>query len=122
MAVNLRRGLLRTWVVASVLWVVGASIGAYFVLRDEVAVLTGERPASQGVIKCDETTDQALRPLCDFQGQLQETIRKLDEPRYIERREEAWANIGWGAAAVVGPPILVLLFTSAGLWVIRGFR
>lgn len=106
----------------SILWIVGASAGAYFVLRDDFTALASERPASQGLIRCDETTDPALRPLCDFQDQLQATIRKLDEPRYLQRREEAWSNIRWGAAAVVGPPVVLLLTALAGLWVIRGFR
>lgn len=122
MGINLRRGLLRTWVVGSVVWIVRASFVAYGQLQEDFAVLSGDQPAAQQLIKCDETTDQSLRPLCDFQDQLSGAIRKLDEPRYIERRKQAWSHIRLGAAAVIGPPILTLLVVSAGFWVIRGFR
>jgi len=122
MAVNVGRGLMRLAAVVSVVWVVGAATGAYFVLRDDIEALTGERPGAQKVLKCDESTDPALRPLCDFQDRVRESILKLDEPRFAERRKQAWSNVALGGLFVIGPPVLLFLIAAAGSWVIRGFR
>jgi hypothetical protein len=122
MALNLRRGLFRMWVVASILWVVGATIGAYFLFEEDIAVLRNERSAPPEWIRCTEKTDDAFRPLCDLQNEVRETIRKLDREQFIERRKVARLNILWAGLLIAGPPILAFLLVGAFFWVIRGFR
>jgi len=122
MALNLRRGLFRIWVVASILWIVGATIGEYLLFEEDIAVLRSERSVPPEWIRCTEKTDDAFRPLCDLQNEVRETIRKLDRPQFAERQQEARSNILLAGLLIAGPPILVFLLVGAASWVIRGFR
>ena len=122
MAQNLHRGLFRTWVFLSGLWIVGAAIGASILLQDEIALLRSDAPDAPELIRCTEATDEALRPLCELQKELQATIRRIDRPQYVERRNAAWNAVGWAGAVVIAPPVVIFLLLAGFLWVVRGFR
>jgi hypothetical protein len=121
MAQNLRRGLYRTWVFLSVLWILGASIGAAVLLQEEIGLLRRDAPEAPELIRCTDETDDALRPLCELQKELQARLREFDRPQYLEDRDAAWRSVGWAALAVFGPPVVGFCLLAGAFWVIRGF-
>lgn len=122
MSVNLHRGLWRSWIVFSVLWVLGSGIWGYSHYKDDIALLRSEQEAPPEIVKCGAATDDALRPLCDLQSEFRAALKKIDEPRYLERRDEARSNLIRGGAIILAPPLVILLLIGTALWVVRGFR
>lgn len=91
----MRRGMLRLWVVASVVWMAGASWHLY--QRSE------EAADSSLTISLNDETQLHI----DAGG-----MRKQDKNEVKMQQ----------AALVVLPPLLLLVVGFGGLWLVRGFR
>jgi hypothetical protein len=101
MAIPWKRGLFRTWVLFAVVWI---GYGAYAVLTD-----TGIPSLTKGC--------EVLR---EFRADA--TGKALGD----EEVAQCWGRWSEDKVAIVermfGPPLLLLVVGSIGLWVLRGFR
>ena len=97
MALRVARGLLRLWLVLSVLWIAGVGIHAWW------AIPLYENPISWGAIPVEPLSDAPPLP---------------DAPWIIEQR----AAIRFAILLALVPPAFVLALGWALAWALKGFR
>ena len=118
MQINIRRGLIRAWIVGSVLWL---GFGIVF-LRPLTHIETLlSKPGTitvKGVNDCMFLPDKLAKARC-MKAQAIENAR---ERLRIERVKTAKAELQFIALITLFPPIGVLAFGFVGGWVLRGFR
>ena len=102
---NVRRGLLRLWVVFSIAWIIAVGVHAYSVWPTTIGRLWPAYQADVGAAPVVQTERPAAEELL---GRLQRGIA-----RAIIRPHLEWA---------FGAPIAVLIIGAALGWAIAGFR
>jgi hypothetical protein len=111
---NVTRGLLRLWIVVSVMWAVGAGSVVWW---EEI----GARHLSElGTKQCDP-------PDWVFNSRTQECLPEwalqMKEPSDPDAYLRVQRNVlGYAALAALLPPIAVLIIGASLVWVVRGFR
>ena len=142
-APNWRRGLRRTWIALSLLWIVSSVVVQWNVAREHHPFTghyvhqsdrSGFRPktfvegdrevldeaVSRGIAEVITFPDGTLLIAASDVGRerLREIARQFWEERW-SRRAPVLARV---AAVALVPPLALLLLTFAGLWVAEGFR
>ncbi|PHK92949.1 hypothetical protein CR162_21190 [Pseudoroseomonas rhizosphaerae] len=144
MAFDIRRGLLRAWVLLSFLWVLYVGVLGFREVKEEwapgieqAAIIDGDNMAA---VPCEAAPTghtkiegfgrtYCLLPVLEFRRQNIE-YRDLDYNEVIRRSyQRVGLHFGWRydstkmlAAFALIPPILLLALGAAVVWVIRGFR
>jgi hypothetical protein len=144
--VNIRRGLLRLWVVATVLWMVPA----WWLEQDELAA-TREAPPELAsfpsslppdftmtqiskppdaskflIVSPDGHKFELTGPKDSAIAQAAQAFRRRypdlfsDNPR--NQRVADWTRRWFALSVVLFPPLVALVFGAALTWAIRGFR
>jgi hypothetical protein len=150
MKMNVRKGLLRLWIVGSILFVICAFAVSYSFLREEFRIANTDYDAmakeiggsslvptdcgrARGVLGTDYSETQNL---CWYKS---EDFRRL-YPEYKDLSDKAlseklyekagqplkhvhpWESIGKVAGVAFGVPVIVLLIGLSLLWALSGFR
>jgi hypothetical protein len=100
---NLRRGLLRLWLVLSIGWIIAGGVHAYSLWPEPVGPWTAY---------------QALEWSYPVTKELPTTGDLIDE---VAQRRERWivqSHLEWA----FGPPLAILIIGGALGWAIAGFR
>jgi hypothetical protein len=111
---NIRRGMFRVWVVASIAW---ATTVGVVIIPD---VVPKQAQQTKGIPDEGLTYEEA------FYHVPPEEVRKSSEPvgltweQYTKQKqiEETWRAMVWTAA----PPLGLLIAWFTGAWIARGFR
>ena len=111
--INVRRGLLRLWVVFSIGWIIAVGVHAYSVWPTNIGGLWTAYQALVGaapVVPKETPTVEELR-----ESRRQELLRRIERSiaRSVIRPHLQWA---------FGAPIAVLIIGAALGWAIAGFR
>ena len=114
------RGLLRLWLVLSVLWVGGVGVTTWWTLPLDLCAT----PPSGGLHHCEANDVIAAGPNVDLVKPAANSTSEFDptKPYRIPFDDLRRTQIKFGAAAAVLPPILVLAVGSGFVWAFRGFR
>ena len=116
---NLRRGLLRTWIVVSALWILFVVVSGWTQLSEVFAPV--EPPAGQGAV--------ALSPgpyACWATRHPDNPYAFVSGPTAPTSLVDAWRQCVvykmHTPLDALGPPVALLVFGYVAAWVIRGFR
>ncbi len=100
---NWKRGILRLWVIISLLWLLAAT-GASFLVSSKLEERTSQ-PTAAEIAECEEIVPKTF--VCF--GEV-EVVRVWQLP--------PWPQL----AGVASVPILLLILGAAGYWVAKGFK
>ncbi len=116
---NIRRGLLRTWIVISVIWIVFVGVSDWTQLSEIFVAV--EPPAGLGAV--------ALSPgpyACWATRHPENPYALMSGPTGPNSLVDAWRECVAHKMQIplnaLGPPVALLIFGYVAAWVIRGFR
>lgn len=108
---NWRRGFFRLWLVAAVLWLAVFS----FVVKDKVA---WEAKVLWANFNCYPTEEE----LEEMRQRAPEDFVPVIGEQCVEHRAERIERLARYGAAMLSPPLGVLVLGIVGFWIARGFR
>jgi hypothetical protein len=102
---NWTRGLLRLWLVLSILWICAAGLAAIFVWNSDARLRASAAQLAEREAECGPDAPNR-GPWCNYAD--------------VERAYPAPFLVY--TSFVLGPPIALFVLGWTGLWVARGFR
>ena len=127
MALRIARGFFRLWIVLSVLWIGGVGVVTWLTWPLDICVTPPGGPHF-----CDKNDVVGVGP--NFDPPIKETNPPppgfvIDKPQFdpsqpyrLPHDEERHAAIRLAILLAFVPPALILVFGSALIWAVRGFR
>ncbi len=118
LSINWRRGLMRLWIAASIVWLVAAGAVLQKDIRQDVSTL--QRDASW-LMEAEIAQSKTL-PMSpsDEEAPKLRPLRPSDFP--LKSTSLAQDRLMLSAIVVFLPPILAFALGRAGLWIMSGFR
>jgi hypothetical protein len=109
---NLRRGLLRFWVVLSLAWIIAVGVHGYLQLGEPG--LWGTYQVAKALVGSNPFDKRW--PATATQEEKREEM--LEKVQWLEARIEVRPHLAWA----FGPPLAVLIIGAALGWAVAGFR